>query len=253
MKIRPEDRKRFRTHLLAWGMVLLLLFTGGCSGKLPKMLDFSSDKGPDALQAEAHSLATKGMDDYNVGRYFSALKYFEQILDQYPFSSEATLAELKAADCNYYQGHYQEALTLYKKFEERHPTNEAIAYVMFQKGMAEYKRIDRIDRDTSGAVEAIKYFNQLLRAYPDSAYTEEAKLRIKDARGFLANHEYFVADFYVRTEKYQEAETRLKYLLAMYPDSAIAPKAQKLLSSIEAGNPPKSTIFSWFPWKGSKL
>ena len=248
MHIRPEHHRRCWTRLVTACLLLTLVFTTGCSGKLPALLDFSSGtKSPQVLQGEAKSLAAKGMDDYKVGKYFTALTSFNKILDQYPFSSEATLAELKAADCNYYQEHYQKALDLYKKFEENHPTNEAVPYVMFQMGMSEYKRIDRIDRDTSGATESIKYFNQLLRAYPDSPYTEEAKLRIEDARAYLANHEYLVAKFYVRTEHYKEAKTRLQYLLAMYPNAAIAANAKTLLAQLDAGKPPQSGIFSWIP------
>ena len=141
---------------------------------------------------------------------------------------------------------YQEAILLYSEFEERHPTNEAIPYVMFQKGMSHFQRIDRVDRDTLGAEESIKMFNRLLRAYPNSPYSEEAKVRIAAAKEFLANHEYFVVEFYIRTEQYGQAETRLNYLLTMYPDSGIAPKAREVLARIEAGDPPGAGIFSWF-------
>ncbi|WP_136808019.1 outer membrane protein assembly factor BamD [Desulfosediminicola flagellatus] len=229
-------------------IVLLLLSTfilSGCN-QIPAFLDFRSDNDLD-LKVPSRTLATKGMDDYNVGKYFTALEYFEEILDRYPFSPEATLAELKAADCNFHMGRYLESLMLYKEFEERHPTNEAIPYVMFQKAMTHYKRIDRVDRDTTGALESIKLFNQLLRAYPNSPYTSEAQARAKAANEFLANHEYCVVEFYVRTEKFDQAEKRLNYLLAMYPDSGISDKAKSLLARIEADDPPTSSIADWFP------
>lgn len=231
--------------LLTGGLLACLLFLGGCNS-LPAFLDFRSGAEID-LQAPSRTLATQGMDDYNIGKYFTALEYFEEILDRYPFSPEATLAELKAADCNYHMGRYLEAFMLYKEFEERHPTNEAIPYVMFQKGMTYYKRIDRVDRDTTGAVESIKLFDQLLRAYPNSPYTSEAQARIKAAKEFLANHEYFVVDFYVRTKKYSQAEKRLNYILTMYPESSVAAPAKELLALIEAGTPPDSGFKEWFP------
>lgn len=232
--------------VLTTTFLLCALLLGGCNGKVPAFLDFRSDDDLE-LAVPAQGLAQNGMDDYNVGKYFSALEYFEEILDRYPFSPEATLAELKAADCNFYMERYLEALLLYGEFEERHPTNEAIPYVMFQKGMSQYKRIDRVDRDSTGAVESIKYFNQLLRAYPNSPYTDEARARVKAAKEFLANHEYFVVEFYVRTQKYAQAETRLRYLLAMYPDAEIHDKAKELLARIEEGDPPKTRLSSWFP------
>ena len=108
---------------------------------------------------------------------------------------------------------YAEAKVLYKAFEEHHPTNEAIPYVMFQIGMCDYNRSDRIDRDISGPQEAIKAFTRLINAYPQSPYAKEAKTKIHDSKEFLVSHEYMVAVFYIRTERYQQAQHRLKYLL----------------------------------------
>lgn len=140
------------------------------------------------------------MESYKIGRYNTAMKDFQEVKDRYPFSPEALLAELKLADCEYYNDNYEEAKELYKEFEERHPANEAIPYVMFQIAMCDYSRTDQIDRDSTGAQDAIKSFSRLLRTYPDSPYTREAKARIRAAREFIVNHEYYVAIFYVRTK-----------------------------------------------------
>jgi len=232
-------------------LLLFFLFSfTGCS-ELKKTFNITSIDGEgeqsNSLDLPARNLAMKGMDDYSVGKYFTAVEFFEEILDKYPFSAEAVLAELKAADCNYHLGRYMEALMLYEEFENRHPTNESIPYVMFQKGMCNYKQIDRIDRDTSGAIKAISLFKQLLKAYPDTPYTGEAKSRIAEASEFLANHEYFVVEYYIRTAKLDQAQVRLKYMLAHYPDAKITEQARDLSKQIESGNPPKSRLFSWFP------
>ncbi|WP_459943495.1 outer membrane protein assembly factor BamD [Desulfocastanea catecholica] len=248
-----QPKKYFSSHRSFLPAVLVvLLMCSGC-GDLKKAFNFTSideegnEIGDVDLNLPARDLLLKGMDDYSVGKYFTAIEFFEDILNRYPFSPEATLAELKAADCNYHLERYTEALLLYEEFENRHPTNESMPYVMFQKAMCNYKQIDRIDRDTAGAIKSIELFQQLLTAYPDSPYTNEAKARISAATEFLANHEYFVVEYYVRTAKYDQATIRLKYLLAMYPETAIAAKAQELLTRIEAGNPPRSRLTAWFP------
>ena len=224
-------------------LLVLLVWLPGCSS-LKETFSFGKEKAEVYLPAE--QLIMKGMDEFNVGKYYLAIDYFNEILDRYPFSAQAPLAELKAADCNYYMERYAEALVLYKNFEESHPTNEAIPYVMYQIAMSNYNRIDTIDRDVSGAIAAIQGFEELLRAYPDSPYRDEARARIAAANEFLVNHEFYVVKFYLRTEKYVEAETRLKYLLAMYPDSNIAPRAQEILDLIQAGTPPGSGFTDWF-------
>ena len=231
----------FRTTLMVSAVLAFVLVTGCAKVKETFRIEEKAE-----VKLPAEQLIIKGMEEFNVGKYFLAIEYFNEILDRYPFSPQAPLAELKAADSNYFMERYEEALVLYNEFEERHPTNEAIAYVMYQKGMCSYNRIDRVDRDITGAIESIQAFEELLRAFPDSPYTEEARARIKAANEFLVNHEFNVVEFYLRTEKYSQAETRLNYILAMYPDSSVAPRAEEILDLIEAGTPPKYGIGHWF-------
>lgn len=229
---------------------LLTLLAGtltGCSAFDGMFNAFTFGEQKEAAEESAGDLAMAGMDAYNEGDYHGALESFNAIMDQHPFSPQAALAELKAADCHYYREEYLEAKMLYQEFEERHPTNEAIPYVMFQLGMCDFSRTDRIDRDITGAQDAIQSFSRQLRAFPDSPYAREARARIHAAREFLVNHEYFVAVFYIRTKRYDQAMHRLKYLLAMYPGSTISPKAQTLLERLEAGNPPTMGLKKWLP------
>ncbi|MDD2463444.1 MAG: outer membrane protein assembly factor BamD [Desulfobulbus sp.] len=248
MPVSPTSRLHpTLSRLLLASLLLTALALSGCStfsGMFSKVT-FGEEDEPKSLPPE--TLITQGMDAYSVGDYGEALKNFKLILDEHPFSAQAMLAELKAADANYYNKQYTEAKVLYKAFEEHHPTNEAIPYVMFQIGMCDYNRSDRIDRDISGPQEAIKAFTRLINAYPQSPYAKEAKTKIHDSKEFLVNHEYMVAVFYTRTERYQQAQHRLKYLLAMYPDSSLAPQAKALLQSLEAGKPPAWGMSRWLP------
>lgn len=229
----------------------LVFFMSGCSD-LSKTFNFTSidEEGKETktdFDLPAKNLLTKGMDDYTVGKYFTAIEYFQEILNRHPFSPEAPLAELKAADCSYHLERYPEALVLYEEFANRHPTNESIPYVIYQKGMCNFKQIDRIDRDTTGATKSIDFFKQLLKSHPNSPYSNDAKAKIVAANEFLADHEFFVAEFYVRAEKYDQAKVRLKYLIAKHPERSIIPQAKDLLAKLEAGDPPKSILTSWLP------
>lgn len=231
-------------HLFICLTALLILFplTGCSKEKWASSLGFR-----EKTAESAETLVMRGLDAYEHGKYEKAKKSFEALLSQFPFSEYSLLAELKTADSSFYLGNYEEAALLYKDFEERHPTNEAVPYVMFQMAMCYYNQINSIDRDSGNAVNAINAFYRLLRAFPNTAYNDEAKFRIRAARNFLANQEYYVATFYVRKHSYDEAQARLEFLLKEYPESVVAPDAQTLLDALKSGDPPGRTMFGWLP------
>ncbi len=224
MKIMIKINKSLLARIFSTLIILMLL--AGCSGLENKE------------EMPAEDLAKKGLEQYNHGKYFLAEQTFNIIKERFPFSRFSLLAELKSADSKFYMKDYAEAVELYKSFEENHPTNEAIPYVIFQIGRSHFRTIDSIDRDTTGARLAIKAFARLLRTFPDSAYTEEAKVLTQKANNFLAAHELGVANFYLRTNEFDQAKGRAEYLLSSYPDSPAAAQAKELLQKIETTEKP---------------
>lgn len=230
MNYSRSKQHRLRRFLL---MILLVLttFSAGCSA----VGDLFENSAPQDLNLALppETLIKKGMEEYNRARYFMAIEYFNKVLESHRFAPQAILAELKVADCHYYMGKYSEAYVYYEQFEKMHPTNEAIPYVMYQKAMCYYERIDTIDRNITVALEAIEKFELLLTSFPNSAYVEDAKVKIAHSREFLADHEFAVAKFYLRTDQESQAIIRLKYLLTVYPEAKIAPQAERLLKDLQ--------------------
>ena len=248
-----------RTFILCLALGISTIGLSGCS-TFDRVLDWTGLVSNSAESQTPEGLAMRAMEDFNHGNYSDALKTFEEIKDRYPFSDVALLAELKSADANYFLGEYSEASVLYGDFEANHPTNEAIPYIFFQIGMCSYQRIGTVDRDPGSAADAIQAFSRLNRSYPQSPYLQEANARIMAARDFLAQHEFYVATFYLRTDEYGQAQGRLEYLLATYPDSSVGPKAGELLADLKSGKPlakswtrfiPKVSLPSWESFKSA--
>ncbi len=214
---------------------LLFFALSGCSGK-------STDQA-----SNPEFVAQEAMKAYNSGHYVTALKHFTTLTDRFPFSQYSLMAELKSADCHYYLDHFTEAITAYEAFEENHPTNEAVPYTMFQVGMSHYTQLGTIDRDPASASLAIAVFTKLIRSYPQSSYIDEARSRINAARNFLANHEMYVARFYIKTNKLKQAEVRLEYLLDNYPDSSVTREAETTLAILKSGKKPSGSWTDWIP------
>ncbi len=214
-------------------LILCLIATmclplNGCSSKsgdswLKRI--FSSQEEEEGPVPPEAQLTAKAMHYFEIGRYLLAEEEFKKIRDRYPFSPYATVAELRLADCKYYQGLYEEAVPLYQDFENLHPTNEAIPYVIFQIGSCYYHLMDTPDRDQTNTHKMIETYTRLIRRYPESAFTIEAQKRIKEGRALLAEHEYVVAHWYFRTNHIPQAVKRLENIITLYPDTPIYRKA----------------------------
>ena len=60
----------------------------------------------------------------------------EDIIDNYPYSDYATLAELRIADAYYDQEHWEEALSYYRDFSELHPDHDRVPYTIYRAALA---------------------------------------------------------------------------------------------------------------------
>ncbi len=217
---------------------MLILFVGpylsGCS-TLGKVWPFSGNQQKrqqlEPVKTE-EKLQKEAIQYFRRGRFILAEELFQKIKDRYPFSPYAAIAELRLADCKFFQGLYEEAIPLYEEFEKLHPTHQYVPYAIFQIGTCYYRLMATPDRDQTFTHKVIETFERLLRRYPDSPYSFEAKRRIQVARERLAAHELVVAKWYIRTGQKKQALFRLKTLLERYPNTTIAGDAQQLQSQL---------------------
>ena len=225
LKNRPHV---FTGRLIAVCMVIFM--TGyGCSS-LKKA--WNALRGTEEI-GSAQQLAWDGMDAYENGDYKDAIESFEKIKDWYPFSKYAILAELKIADAHYKLEEYEEAIFAYEEFENLHPRNEAIPYVIYQIGMCYFKQIDTIDRDQTPARKALETFIRLQKQFPEDQYARSAAERITKCLKSLSGHEYIVGVFYYKSKHYQAARHRFMAVLSKYPDVGYHRQALEYLAKCE--------------------
>ena len=207
-------------------IAILSFFLSGCA--LFEL--FWEDEDDETAQA----LAWDGMEDYESGDYEGAKESFEKLKDWYPYSDYAKLAELKIADANFQLGNYEEAIFAYEEFENLHPRNEAIPYVIFMMGMCHFEQIDTPDRDQTPARNALETFSRLNRDFPNDPYSVKAQEHINACLRSLAKSELSIGRFYYKSRHYKAALRRFKNVLTRYPDVGIHQDALKLIAKTEA-------------------
>lgn len=171
------------------------------------------------MHKSAEELASEGSSAFLAKDYKDALKAYTRLKDWYPFSRYAILAELKIADSHFHLEEYDEAILAYEDFEKMHPRNEAIPYVIYQTGLCWFNQLRTLDRDHTPARKSLNQFNRLVDQFPQSEYAQNAREYIDQCIASLAGHELYIADFYMKTGKYQAALERYKGIVEIYPDS----------------------------------
>jgi outer membrane protein assembly factor BamD len=163
-------------------------------------------------------LAEQGIKNLKKKKYDDAIDSFEMVRDRYPYSEQALLAQLKVADAYFFKKKYEEAFQAYREFEKLHPTNKAVPYCIFREGQCFYRQRSTIDRDQTHTLKAMDEFKRLKQKFPNSEYAPRVEQYLTRCRKDLAEHEFYVAEFYYRTKHYQAAIDRYQALTQDYPE-----------------------------------
>ena len=173
-------------------------------------------------KTEAEVLYKEAMTLVKDERYLLATEKLNNLKNQYPYSYYATPAELLQAEILFHQESFVESAAAFLLFRDFHPKHPKISYVVFKIAESYYKQLpDTFDRDLDSAVEAAKYYSEILTKYPDSPYAKDSKSKIKKARGMLKDKEKYIADFYFKTEVFDAARWRYKDILTNFEDKKL--------------------------------
>jgi outer membrane protein assembly factor BamD len=195
---------------LKWMIFLLialpLLF--GCGGK---------GKDIKKIEGEPEKLYKEGLARFNKRDYPEALKKFEELKSSFPDSPPYTIwAELKIGDCYFLKKEYVEAIAAYEEFKKIHPSHEEIPYVQYQIGMSYYNQMLTLDRDQTSTQKALSSFEYIIANYPPSLFTDKAKGQVGVCKKRLADHEFYIGNFYYKQGRFQAAASRFEGLLEKF-------------------------------------
>lgn len=189
-------------------IIFFLLFS--CASEKPK-----GKTEAEVLYKEAKALVKEE-------RYLLATEKLNNLKNQYPYSYYATPAELLQAEILFEQENFVESAAAFMLFRDFHPKHPKISYVVFKIAESYYNQLpDTFDRDLDSAVEAIKYFNEILAKYPNSPYLKDSKKKVEKAKGMLRNKEKYIADFYFKTEVFDAARWRYNDILTNFKDKKL--------------------------------
>jgi outer membrane assembly lipoprotein YfiO len=195
---------------LALVVVVTLTACGGKDVKPP----------PAGAQADRY-LLDLGKNALERKKWEEARTLFKQLIDTYPRSPLVAEARLGVGDSYFFQrgsGNQVLAIAEYRDFLTFFPNHPRADYAQLQIGKAYFQQINKPDRDQTPTMEAVTELKKLTELYRNSLYAEEGQKLLLECYERLAQHEFNVGVFYLKTRKAcRGAIDRFKTALEKYP------------------------------------
>jgi outer membrane protein assembly factor BamD len=207
-------------RMQAFSTLLLALILTGCSSGTLSSMPWS--RSAPVVDPTAESLLAEGNKYLEEKRYARAIDAFTKIKTEHPFSPLVTEVELKIADAHFLNEQYVEAVNAFKEFQTLHPTSEHIPFVVLRLGQAHFNQFTDVNRDQKNTEIAKGYFEAVLANHASSPYAAEAKEKLAKCNGILAQHDFNIAEFYFKQEKYPAARDRFEEIVRKYRGTPMA-------------------------------
>ena len=195
-------------HLLA--VVLVVVPLGACSSLFGDKNDLPPDEPADKLYNEGVYLLNQRQD------YKGAVKKFEEVERQHPYSEWARKALIMSAYSHYQALEYEEAIVAAKRYVTLHPGSPDAAYAQFIVGSAYFDQIPDISRDQNRTEKAVAALDEVARKFPNTEYAVSAKRKMDVARDQLAGKEMTTGRYYMEKKDFTGAINRFKIVVTQY-------------------------------------
>ena len=164
-----------------------------------------------------------------------AIKLLEALEAKYPFGRFAQQAQLDIAYSYWKSSDAASALAAVDRFAKLYPNHANIDYVLYLKGLINFNedlgllgkvaRQDPTERDNRAHKDSFDAFKLLVSRFPESKYSDDARLRLRYLVNALAQYEVHVARYYVRRGAFLAAANRAQYSVTTYPHSTAQEEA----------------------------
>jgi len=208
------------------GACLFAALVAGCS---------STSKVDPTAGWSAEQLYSQAKTDISGGRWEDARKNLSALESRYPFGVYAQQALIDEAYVDWKDEEPEQAQAAIDRFMQQYPNHEGTDYMLYLKGMITFTppsailsnltRQDPSERDPKGLRESYEAFNELIKRYPDSRYTPDARKRVAWLVNTIAENEVHVAEYYYKRGAYVAAANRAQTVVTDFQGAPIVEKA----------------------------
>ena len=174
---------------------------------------------------DVNSLYNAAWQRMQAGNYPIAAALFDEVERQHPYSVWARRAQLMSAFSYYAANDHTKSIEAARRFLSIHPGNRDAPYALYLIALNYYEQISDVTRDQAVTRQALDALGELVRRYPNTAYAEDARLKIDLVRDHLAGKEMEIGRFYQRRNQWLASVMRFRTVVDEYQTTSHAPEA----------------------------
>ena len=202
-------------------ILISFIFSSGCKSKKEEQIVLDS-KDLESQMTEAYNKGLKALEE---GDVLFAAKNFNIVENIYPQSIWAPRSILMAAYSYYTQDYYGDSISELKRFIKNYPENDSTSYAYFLLATCYYELIVDEKKDLSSISQSKKYFNLILKKYPNTDFALDAKFKLLLINNILASKEVYLGKYYLSKKKWIPAMNRFKNVITDYEETEYVEEA----------------------------
>ena len=209
-------------------IVFLVFFLSGCKNKKEEPIVLKSDD----LEEQMIEAYNEGIKAFEEGDMLFAAKNFNNVENIYPQSIWAPRSILMAAYSYYYHDYYGDAISELKRFLNNYPENENYPYAYYLMASCYYELIVDEKKDLSSILKSQEYFEYIIKNYPNTDFSLDAKFKLNLIDNVLASKELYIGKYYLSKKKWIPAINRFKNIVNNYEQTEYIEEALHRLVEI---------------------
>ena len=193
-------------------LLIVLLIISSCSKKEPEV-DIIIETKLDEQMVKAY---TEGMEAIGEQDYPLAAVKFSEAEILYPQSLWAPRSALMTAYSYYLNQNYLETIFELDRYLKSYPLHNRKSYAFYLMALAYYEQIVDEKKDLEPIINSKKYFQLVIKEYPDSEFAVDAEYKLELIEDFLASKEMYLGRYYIERGKWIPAINRFKTVVEKY-------------------------------------
>ena len=209
-------------------LIFLIFFFNSCSNNVEKK-SVVKEKDLNLQVKEAYEEGLKSLEE---GDVLYAAKKFKEVEILFPQSQWAPKSALMAAYSYYVQDYYGDAIEELIRFIRVYPQHKDLDYAYYLLSISYYEQIVDEKKDLDSINNSKKYFEIVLKEFPDTEYATDANFKLNLIQDILAAKEMYIGRYYFDKKKWIPAINRFRTVVDEYETTIYTEEALHRLVEI---------------------